>query len=64
MKFPILLKWDNKTWNIWFHRPKWYCKFVGHNRCLGINGWENFGTGYYCSCGAMVDPKTKLEVFG
>lgn len=32
-----------------------WCWLTWHKWKRGTNGWENFGTGIYCSCGTMYN---------
>lgn len=42
-----------QLWRQELHK-KWHRWVVGHEGVRGRNGWENFGTGFFCKCGVMI----------
>lgn len=43
---------------------KTICALTGHEPRRGANGWQNFGTGIFCTrCAAMLDAQGKFYDF-
>ena len=50
----------DRVWYIERRIRRIWCWLTWHKWKRGTNGWENLGTGLYCSCGKMYnDPYVK-----